>query len=178
MKTLAIIVALFMTFSTFALSAHAMGGMGGGMPGGMGGSGITGAFGSAIFKLLQKWQHGNQDITPPGLDGKNMEDLTRQHDEDSAYLKYQIRMRERDLDAVLNSADPDIEAIRALRKDIRELRATADQEQRNYERHAGRMNPGYGPGRNDGGNSYAPAGGRGSGGMGYGSGMMGRGQAR
>jgi hypothetical protein len=79
-----------------------------------------------------------------------MEELVQQHNEDSVYLKYQIQMKEKELDALLKSTDPDIEKVRALHRDIRELRAEADQEQRNYELEAGKMNPGYRSGNRNG----------------------------
>jgi Spy/CpxP family protein refolding chaperone len=166
MRKLAIIVAMFMAVSTFALPVYAMGGgMGGGMSGGMGGSGMMGNFGSGLFDWFQKWRNGSQDTNPSG---QQMEQLERQHDEDSAYLKYQIRMKEKELDALLNSPNPDLEKVRALHKGIQELRAEAAQEQRNYERQAGGMNPGYRPGTGNGWSSYGPPGRRGSAGMGYG----------
>ena len=177
MKKLAFIIVMFIAVSTFTFSAYAMG-MGGGMSGGMGGSGMTGKIGSGLLEWFQKWRNGSANANPPGQERKQMGELDRQHNEDSAYLKYQIQMKEKQLDALLDSTNPDIDKIRALRKDIRELRAEADQEQRNYEREAGKTNPGYQqPGNNNGWGSYGSAGGMGSGGMmGNGQGMGGSGQ--
>ena len=93
MKKLAFIVAIFLTVSTFTLSAYAMGG---GMSGGMGGGGMMGSFGSGILNWFQKWINGSAHPNPPGEQGRQMEQLDRQHNEDSAYLRYQIQMKEKD----------------------------------------------------------------------------------
>jgi len=169
MRKLAIILGIVMVATTSALPAYTMGhGMGGGMGGG---SGMTGNFGSRLFEWFQKWQNGSEYANPPVEQEKQMEQLDQQHYEDFAYLKYQIQMKEKELDALLKSTDPDLEKVRALRRDIRELRAEADQEQRNYEIEAGRTNPMYRSGNGDGWSSYGSAGRSGSGGMGgYGQG--------
>ena len=94
-------------------------------------------------------------------------------------MKYQIQIKEKELDSLLKSTDPDLEKARALSRDIRELEAEADQEQRNYEFETGKMNPGYQSGNSHGRNSYGSAGRSESGGMmGYGRGMEGYGQGR
>ena len=183
MKNLGVVAVMFMTVSFFTFSAYAMGmggGMGGGMSGGMGGSGTMGNLGSGLLDWFQKWRNGNANTNQPGQERKQVEELDRQHNEDSAYLKYQIQMKEKQLDALLESPNPDIQKVRALRKDIRELRAVADQEQRNYEREAGRMNPGYRSDNSDRWSSQGSPGRSGSGGgmMGYGGGMGGYGQGR
>ena len=140
------------------------------MSGGMGGSGITGNIGSGFFDWFQKWRNGSQYANPSDQGRKQMEELDRRHKEDSVYLKYQIRMREKELDALLDSRNPDIQKARVLRKGIRELRAEAEQEQRNYELEAGRMNPGYPSDNADGWNSHGSPGGTATGGMVYGEG--------
>ena len=174
MRKLAIIAAMFMTLSTFALPVYAMG-----MGGGMGGSGMMGSIGSGLHDWFQRGRNGSGYNNPSGQQDQQMRQLEQQHNEDSAYLKYQIQMKEKELDALLQSPNPDVEKVRTLHKGIQELRAEAAQEQRNYERQAGRMNSGgYGSGDRSGGSSYGPAGGRGTGGMGYGGGMMGYGQGR
>jgi hypothetical protein len=40
-------------------------------------------------------------------------------------------MKEKELDELLKSTDPDIEKVRAQDRDIRELRSLAEQQQRN-----------------------------------------------
>jgi hypothetical protein len=95
-------------------------------------------------------------------------------------LKYQIQRKEKQLDALLDSPKPDLEKVRHLRKGIGELRAEADQEQRNFELEAGKTNPGYrsGNSNSDRWSSHGSRGRSGSGGMGYGGGMNGYGQGR
>ena len=185
MRKLAVIVGMFMIFSLFALPADAMGGgMGSGMSGGMGGSGMMDNFGSGLLDWFQKWRNGSAYTNPPGQERNQIQQQDQRHDEDSAYLNYQIRMKEKQLDALLASKDPDLGKVRVLNKDIRELRAEAEQEQRNYELKAGKMNPGYGSGNSDGSSSYGSAGRSGSAGMGYvgsmgsGGSMGGYGQGR
>ena len=43
----------------------------------------------------------------------------------------------------MKSTDPDIEELRAVNKEIHELRSLADQKQRNYEVEMDRMTNGY-----------------------------------
>ena len=179
MKKLAIIAAIFLTVSIFTLSAYAMGGgMRGGMSGGKGGSDMMNNFGSSLLDWFWKWRNGREYANPPGKQRKQMERLDQQHYEDSACLKYQIQMKEKELDALLKPTDPDIEKVRALRRDIRKLRSEADQEQRNYELQAGKMNPGYRSGDSDRWSSHDSPGRSGSGGMGYGGGMGDYGRGR
>jgi len=172
MKRLALVIMVMMGAAAFAFPAYAMGGgMGGGMSGGMGGSGMMGNGGSGLLDWFQNWRNGRQAAYPSGQDSGEMKALDRQHNEDSAYLRYEIQMKEKQLDAILESSDPDIEKIRHLRKGIRELRAEAEQERRNYEREAGRLNRGYRPDSSDGRFSNASPGRSENGGMGYGGGM-------
>ena len=176
MRKLAVILGIVVVGTIPALPAYAMGhGMGGGMGGG---SGMTGNFGSRLFEWFQEWQNGSGHTYPGAEQEKDMERLDQQHYEDAAYLKYQIQMKEKELDSLLKSSDPDLEKVRALRRDIRELRAEADQEQRNYEIEAGELNRMYRPGNGDGWSSYGSAGRSGSGGMGRGGGMGGYGHGR
>jgi hypothetical protein len=172
MKRVFLFFAVVVAATALVVPAYAMGG---GMSGGMGGSGMMGNSGSGLLDWFQNWRNGSQYTNQTGREGKEMEELDRQHNEDSVYLKYQIRMKEKELDAILDTPKPDLEKVRHLRKGIRELRAEADQEQRNYELEAGKMNPGDRTGNSDGWNSYGSAGRNGSGGMGYGGGGMGNG---
>jgi hypothetical protein len=172
MKRFALLLTIMIAAAALAVPAYAMGG---GMSGGMGGSGMMGSIGSGLFDWFQKWRNGSQYTDQAGQDRKDMEALNRQHNEDSAYLQYQIRMKEKQLDALLDSSDPDIQEARALRKGIRELREEAEQEQHNYEVEAGKMNRSYRSGNTDGSNFPGSPGGSGSGGMAYGGGGMGNG---
>jgi len=172
MKRLALVFTVAIAVAAFAFPAYAMGG---GMSGGMGGSGMMGNSGSGLLDWFQNWRNGSQYDQPPGQARKQMGELDRQHDEDSSYLKYQIQMKEKELDALLDSPKPDLEKVRHLRKGIGELRAEADQEQRNYELEAGKMDPGDRSGNSDGWNSYGSPGRSRSGGTGYGGGGGGMG---
>lgn len=168
MRNLTVILGILILSVAFAIPAYAMGGgMGGG---GMGGSGITGNWGSGLLDWFQNWRNGSGYSNSPRLGGQQMQELEKRHD-DSAYLKFQIQMKEKELDALLKSNDPDIEKVRTIHKDIRELRAEADQEQRDYELEAGNMNSGYQSNNSDGWSSYGPPGGNDSRGMGYGGQM-------
>jgi Spy/CpxP family protein refolding chaperone len=176
MKRLALVFTVVIAAAAFAFPAYAMGGgMGGGMSGGMGGSGMMGNSGSGLLDWFQNWRNGSQYNHPPGQERKEIGELDQQHDEDSAYLKYQIQMKEKELDGLLDSPKPDLEKVRQLRKGIRELRAEADQEQRSYELETGKMNPGYRSGNSNGWSSYGSPGRSGSGGTGYGGGGGGMG---
>ena len=171
MKKFSLVFGIIMLASVTAVPIYAMGG---GMAGGMGG-GMMDSFGSGLFDWFGKWRNGSGYTNPRSEEGKQTYELDQRHYEDSTYLKYQIEMKEKALDALLNSTDPDIEKARILNRDIRELRAEADQEQRNYELGSGKMNPGYryqSGGRSSWGwGSYGPPVGRSSHGMGYGGQM-------
>jgi hypothetical protein len=176
MKRLALVFTVVIAAATFAFPAYAMGsGMGGGMSGGMGGSGMMSNSGSGLLDWFQNWRNGSQYTQPPDQERRQIEELDQQHNEDSAYLKFQIQMKEKELDALLDTPKPDLEKVRHLRRGIRELRAEADQGQRSYELGAGKMNPGYRSGNSDGWSSYGSPGRSGTGGMGYGGGGMGNG---
>jgi hypothetical protein len=126
------------------------------MGGGMGGGGMTGNWGSGLLDWFQKWRNGGEYTLPPREEKNRMEDLDQQHDEDSAYLTYQIKMKEKQLDYTLESRDPDTQKARALNKGIRELRDEADREQRTYELEAGKMSPGYRWSNRGGWSSFGP----------------------
>ncbi len=86
-------------------------------------------------------------------------------------MKYQIQMKEKELDAQLESRNPDLEKVRALQRDIGALRAEADQEQRSYELEARKPNPGYRSNYSNDWSSRARIGRRGIPGMGNGGHM-------
>jgi hypothetical protein len=169
MRKLALMLGILVVDAVFAIPAYAMGGGmgGGGMGGGTGGGGMTGNWGSGLLDWFQNWRNGSGYTNPPIEGRKQLQEFDQQHYEDSTYLKYQIEMKEKEMDALLKSTDPDIKKVRALNRDIRELRAAADQEQQNYELEASKVNPGYRSGNTGGWSSYGPSGGTDSGGMGY-----------
>jgi Spy/CpxP family protein refolding chaperone len=172
MRNSTVILGILMMAVAFAIPAYAIGG---GMDGG---GGMMGDQRSGLLDWFQNWRNGSEYTNSRGEQWKQMEDLDQQHNEDSAYLKYQIQMKEKELDALLNSTDPDIEKVRALHRDIRDLRAEADQEQRNYELEAARINSGYQSGNGDGWSSNGPGMGNGRRGMGYGGQMRNYGSGR
>ena len=131
---------------------------------------MTGNPGSGLLDWFQQWRNGSGYARPSGENRNQMDQLEKRHQEDSAYLKYQIQMKEKELDSLLNETDPDLGKVRALRGDIRTLRAEADKEQHQYELEAGNVSNGYAPGNAESGSSYGPTGGSG-GMMGYGGGM-------
>ena len=89
------ILGIFMSLSIFALPVYAMGGgMGGGMSGGMGGGGMTGNPGSGLLDWFQQWRNGSGYARPSGENRNQMDQLEQRHHEDSAYLKYQIQMKD------------------------------------------------------------------------------------
>ena len=53
--------------------------------------------------------------------------------EESSHLKDQIQMKENALDALLNSKNPDIERLRNLHNEIRDLRMKLTEDRRYYE---------------------------------------------
>jgi hypothetical protein len=172
MKRLATFFGIMMLATAIAIPAYAMGGgMGGGMAGGNEGGGMMGNWESGLLDWFQKWRNGSEYFTPSGVEKKQMKELDQQHDEDAAYLEYQIRMKEKQLDALLRSSDPDIQKVRALNRGIRELRAEADKEQRTYELEAGKITPGYRSGTRNDWSSYGAPGRSDIRGMGYGGGQ-------
>lgn len=164
MKNYLTIIAILILGLVFSLPLYAMGH-------GMRGGGMMGSFGSGLLDWFQSWRNGNPSTIPYSRDEKEMEERYQQHEEDSAYLKYQIQMKEKELDAQLESRNPDLEKVRALHRDIGALRAEADQEQRSYELEARKPNPGYRSNYSNDWSSRARIGGRGIPGMGNGGHM-------
>jgi len=171
MKKLAVILGIALTTAAFALPAYVMGG-------GMGGGGMMGNWGSGLMDWFRNGQNRSEYAGPAAEERQQIGALDRQHQEDTAYLKYQIETKEKEMDALLNSTKPDMAKVKALHKDISDLKAESGQEQRRYELETGRMNPGYGSNNSDGRGSYGRPGDRSNGGMGYGGPMGGYGRGR
>jgi hypothetical protein len=145
MKISAIIFGIILISATTIIPAQA-GGMGGGIGGGMGGGmggGTMGNLGNALMNWFQKWQNERRDTASHNDQSKQIEELNKKHYEDSLNLKYQIQMKEKELESLLKSTNPDIEKLRAVNREIHELRSLAEQEQRNYELEMDRMTHGY-----------------------------------
>jgi zinc resistance-associated protein len=86
-----------------------------------------------------------------------LDELDRKFTSETANLRNEIRGKSVELDALLNSPNPDIGKARALQKKINDLRAELDQKATNYEIEARKVAPdvhygrgrhmmGYGPG--------------------------------
>jgi len=116
--------------------------------------------------------------------------LDKAHQEfydETAKLRKDIRAKRAELNALLNSSDPDAEKAKALQKEISDLRAKLAQERINFALEERKIDPdarigrgygmgygrhmgGYGPGMGSRMMGYGPGMGSGSG-MGYGPGM-------
>jgi Spy/CpxP family protein refolding chaperone len=135
---------------------------------GMGGGGMTGSWGSGLMDWLQRFQNRGDYSGSADRERKQIDGLDRKYDEESTTLKKQIQRKERDLEALLNATDPDIEKMRALHGEIRGLRAQLAEKQRTYDLEALRTNFGVPSENRNGWSSYAPSRRRDSRGMGYG----------
>ncbi len=72
--------------------------------------------------------------------------LDRKFYEESRDLRNQIWTKSEELDAVLNSATPDLDKAKELRKEISELRSQLDEKNFAYELEARKIAPDVGPG--------------------------------
>ena len=104
-----------------------------------------------------------------GYGSQNPEERTRQDlrgegfYNDTAEIRNQIRTKSAELDAVLNSPNPDPEKAKSLQKDISELQAKMDEKRLSYELEARKGAPkgSYGGGYDRGyGRGYGPGMGR------------------
>ncbi len=165
MRKLTGILGILMMAVAFAIPSYAMGGGmgGGGMGGGgMGGGGMMGNWGSGAMG------QGSREYSNPFDQGRErMQELDHKFYEESVNVKAQIQTKEKELDRLLNSPNPDIGEVKALHAEINDLRANLAEEQHNYDLEAARINSGYQSGNGDGWSSNGPAMGNGSPGMGY-----------
>ena len=150
--------------SICASPAHAMGH-------GMGGGGMTGNWGSALMDFLQHFQNRDDYERATDQDRREREALDRKYDQETAIMKEQIQRKERKLEGLLKAEDPDIEKIRSLHGELRDLRSQLAEEQRVHNLHARRTNSGTPSEERDDWNPYAPPGNPDSHGMGYGQQM-------
>jgi zinc resistance-associated protein len=143
MKKLGIILAMGVLIPTLAIPVFARGrGMGGHMGGFWGGG------------------PGSCGQYDRGYGYQNPEERSRQDQRDEAFyrdtaeIREQIRTKSAELDALLNSPNPDLEKARSLQKEISELQAKMDEKRLNHELEERKRNPearsgwGYGQGRN------------------------------
>jgi zinc resistance-associated protein len=151
MKKLVITLAIGLLITSLAIPVFARGrgwGMGGHMGGFWGGGGGPGSCG--------QYDRGYGYQNP---EERNPQD---QRDEafyrDTSEIRNQIRTKSAELDALLNSPNPDLEKARSLQKEISELQAKMDEKRLNHELEERKRNPearsgrgygwGYGQGRN------------------------------
>lgn len=155
MKKLGMTLAIGVLMTSMAIPVFARGrGMGGHMGGFWGeGSGSCGQY-------------------DRGYGYQNPEERTRQDQRDEAFyrdnaeIRNQIRSKSAELDALLNSPNPDLEKARSLQREISALQAKMDEKRLNYELETRRSAPGgsYGRGYDRGyGRGYGPMGGYGQG---------------
>ncbi len=147
MKKLGIILAIGVLIPTLAIPVFARGrGMGGHMGGFWGGG------------------PGSCGQYDRGYGYQNPEERSRQDQRDEAFyrdtaeIREQIRTKSAELDALLNSPNPDLEKARSLQNEISELQAKMDEKRLDQELEQRKRNPearsgrgygwGYGQGRN------------------------------
>ena len=70
-----------------------------------------------------------------------LDSLDRKFYDESKDLRDQIWTKSRELDSVLNSSDPDLDKVKALQKEINDLRAKLDEKSIDYELEARKVNP-------------------------------------
>ena len=81
-----------------------------------------------------------------------LEQLDRKFYDETATLRNEFRAKSAELNAVLNSSNPDLEKAKALQGELSDLRAKLDEERLSYELEARKINPeprsdrGYGRG--------------------------------
>jgi Spy/CpxP family protein refolding chaperone len=93
---------------------------------------------------------------PPDRGREQMQELNQRFYEESANVKAQIQTKEKEMDVLLNSSNPDMGKVKTLHTEITGLRAKLAEEQRGYDLEAGRINSGYGSGDGSGWNSNGP----------------------
>jgi Spy/CpxP family protein refolding chaperone len=148
MRNLALVLGMLMMVATFSVPPYAMGG-------GMGGGGMMSGGGYGMMGQ-GSGNYGNR----PDQRGQQMQELNQRFYEQSANVKAQIQTREQEMDALLNSSNPDMGKVKTLHTEITALRAKLAEEQRDYDLEAARINSGYGSGNGNGWGSYGS-------GMGY-----------
>ncbi len=142
MKKLAVVLGTVMMTVAFALPVYAMGG-------GMGGGGMMGNSGSGLWNGFQQWQNPGRYGYPPAETGRRSGVQGQRYYGKSRDLRNQIQSKENELDGLLNAANPDVNKIRNLHTEIRNLREKLAEEQQNSDVRTGNMGPGGGMGNYD-----------------------------
>jgi Spy/CpxP family protein refolding chaperone len=162
MKKLTVFLGTMMMAVALALPVYAMGGgMGGGMMGGM-----MGNSGSGLWNGFQQWQNPGRYGYPPAETGRRSGIQGQRYYGESRDLRNQIQNKENELDGLLNAAHPDMNKIRNLHTEIRNLRERLAEEQQNRDLRTGNTDSRYSSHGGNGWNSSGSSGMNGGGGMG------------
>ena len=129
------------------------------------------------------YERGYGDITKEQR--SQLEELDRKFYDETANLRNEIRTRSAEFDSLLRRPDPDLEKVKALQRELSDLRAKVDEKHLTYELEVRKINPelrsseGYGRGHGHHMGGYGPHRGygrhMGGPGMGYGQHMGGYG---
>jgi Spy/CpxP family protein refolding chaperone len=125
MKNLVMLLGLI---TVIALSAHPVLAIGHGMGGhGGGGSGMMGNWGESIKNWWQEWQNRRAYQDPAGEQSRQEEELEQKYQRETGELRKAIGTKSAELDALLNSPNPDMERVRTLHNEIEGLRAELEE---------------------------------------------------
>jgi Spy/CpxP family protein refolding chaperone len=167
MKKLVVFLGTMIMAVALALPVYAMGGgMGGGMMGGM-----MSNSGSGLWNGFQQWQNPGRYGYSPAETGRRGVVQGQRYYGESRDLRNQIQSKEDKLDGLLNAAKPDMNKIRNLHTEIRNLREKLAEEQQNRDLGTGSMGSRYPSHSGNGWRSSGPSGMNGSSGMSSGGGM-------
>jgi hypothetical protein len=132
MKRSTIIIGTMLILGALFLSSCGVGQM-------IGGGGMMGYRG---YNQTDQYQ-GQQDMeyfpAPSNESDRRLQELDQRYYEKFHYLEEQIRIKEQELSLLLNRSDPDINELRALNREIRELSMDLEEEELNYEIEARKM---------------------------------------
>ena len=99
--------------------------------------------GYAQTDQYQERQNMGYYSTPSSESALKLEEIDQRYYERFQNLERQIQDREQELTLLLNSKDPDINELRALNREIRDLNLKLDKEERDYEIEARKIMSGY-----------------------------------
>jgi len=116
---------------------------------------------------MMAYDRGYEAMTPEQR--TQLDQLGRQFYDETAELRKDLWNKSFELNTILNGTDPDIEKVKALNKEINDLRGKLNEKSLNHQLEARKVTP-----DSQLGGGYS--GSRSSNMMGYGAGMMGRGQ--
>ena len=136
MKGSTIIIGMMLILAALFLSSCGVGHM-------IGGGGMMGYQGYTQTDQYQRQQDMGYYSTPSSEATRKMEEIDQRYYERFQYLERQIQDKEQELTLLLNSDDPDINELRTLNKEIRELNLTLDKEEHDYEIEARKIMSGY-----------------------------------